>query len=143
MNRLRLMAALTLALASNITAQDQFTVRTVAGFNGPDSIFLTISGDGIPVFESYALDNPHRIFIRIVNGRLPDVPVEMTYAEPIKRLDLQYDFAGGRCVQLVCETDRTGGYNVGEIQDGIRLSFPVTEKSRHLILSLTIPSLHG
>ncbi|MEE9553661.1 MAG: hypothetical protein V3W18_05135 [candidate division Zixibacteria bacterium] len=117
------------AMTSDSAAEDLFTIKAVKSVDKIDSTLLVITGDGIPAFETFTLDNPKRIVVKIENGRLSETPVELTYSDPIDRIVLQPDFQENHIINLICEIEGEYSYTAYEISDGIKLSIKTTPDS--------------
>ncbi len=116
------------ALTYKSAAQGVFTINAVKSVGNVDSVSLIISGDGLPVFSTYTLENPKRIVVDISNGRLPGGTVELTYSNPIERIALQPDFEQGHLLKLICEVKGEYSYDARESSNGIRLSIKMKSK---------------
>jgi len=110
-------------------AKDLFTITSVKSAARQDSVILTIAGTGDPVFDAYDLGSPERIVINIQNGALPERPVEMTYADPVRRIVLHRDFDKRYMVKLICELSGETSYNIAKDDAGIRLALKVLSGS--------------
>lgn len=82
---------------------EPFTIRDVLCNPYPDSLVMTISGDGDPVFRTYELSDPYRVIVEIENGLLPAGPVKKSFSDPVSRLEIQPDYTTHPVIRIVCE----------------------------------------
>ncbi len=101
-----------------------FTLGNILCDAEGDSLVLRITGDGIPEFESYSLRSPSRAVIEIFNGELPQAPIVKSFAEPVRKLEIQTDGLDPKIVRVTCELTRESGFDARAIESGIEIAFP-------------------
>jgi type IV pilus assembly protein PilQ len=91
------------AALPSAAASEPFTVRDVLCKPYPDSLVMTISGEGNPVFRTYDLNNPYRVVVEIENATLLPGPVKKSFSDPVSRLEIQPDYTTHPVIRIVCE----------------------------------------
>jgi type II secretory pathway component GspD/PulD (secretin) len=100
-----------------------FTLGNIVCDAERDSLILKITGEGTPEFESYSLENPSRAVIEILNGVLPKTPLVRSFAEPVKKLEIQSDGIDPKIVRIACELTGETGFDARTIEGGIEVAF--------------------
>lgn len=98
-----MISGLVAALAGAAGASEPFTIQDVLCTAHPDSVVMTITGDGDPVFRTYGLNDPYRVIVEIENAKLPPGPVKRSFADPISRLAIQPGYTTRPVIKVICE----------------------------------------
>jgi len=122
-------ASAAILAANTICARDIFTIKGVQSRSVLDSSFIVVYGEGAPVFKTSIMNNPPRLVVTIENGRLPRLPVELSYAYPIKRIELQPDYENHSLTRLVAEFEKIDGYVSSVVQEGIMIAIAASDIS--------------
>lgn len=91
------------ALSANAGASETFTIQNVLCHSHPDSIIMTISGEGDPVFRTYDMNDPFRVVVEVENGTLPAGSIKKSFTDPISRLEIQPGYTTHSVVRVICE----------------------------------------
>lgn len=91
------------ALFSGAGASETFTIQSVSCLTHPDSVIMTISGDGEPTFRTYEMNYPYRVVVEVENGKLPPGSIKRSFTDPVSRLDIQPGYTTNPVVRVICE----------------------------------------
>lgn len=98
------------ALAGDAGASEQFTIQSILCSAHPDSVIMTISGEGDPAFRVYDMNDPYRVIVEIENGKLPPGTVKKSYTDPVSRLEIQPGFTTLPVMRVICELGEDIGF---------------------------------
>lgn len=91
------------ALSANAGASETFTIQNVVCNSYPDSIIMSISGEGDPVFRTYHMNDPYRVVVEVENGKFPAGSIKKSFTDPIARLEIQPGYTTHSVVRVICE----------------------------------------
>ncbi len=115
--------ALVAAFSSDVGASENFTIQSVLCLTHPDSIVMTISGEGDPEFRTYDMNDPYRVIVEVGNGKLPPGTIKRSFTSPVSRLEIQPDYTTQPVIRIVCELVKERGFSSRKADGKITVVF--------------------
>ncbi len=124
------------ALSSGAGASETFTIQSVSCLTHPDSVIMTISGDGEPTFRTYEMNDPYRVVVEIENGELPPGSIKKSFTDPVSRLEIQPGYTTDPVVRVICELAGEPGFYSRKANGKIIVVFYNSENGEGVIKSV-------